>query len=424
MPKRQNILYLVHRVPFPPDKGDRIRNFNLLRFLAQRCDVHLACLADEPVSDRTRTTLAEICACTAIVPVQRGRRWVAAAWSFARGATVTEGVFASLPLCNLVSGWARRVKFDAVVVSASSMVPYLQTPELRDVPAIIDLVDVDSQKWSDYAESSRGVKRWLYRTESRRLRRLERGLPGWSRAVTLVSEAEADILRRFCVPGTVRAVSNGVDLDYFRPSNDVAQPETCVFVGALDYHPNIEGACWFCHEVWPSIRARRPAARIALVGRRPAPAILRLAEIPGVDVVGQVPDVRPHVACATITVVPLRIARGVQNKVLEAMAMARPVVTSPQGLDGIAASDGVHLLTAATPAQWVETVTGLFNDAGRRVSLGAAAREFVEQHHEWNRCLTGFANLLGIADDRAEGTATCDGRRVIPTESPVMEVCV
>src|SRR5262249_31571633 len=150
------------------------------------------------------------------------------------------------------------------------------------------------------------------------------------RAVTLVSEAEADLYRTFCAPGEVHAATNGVDLDYFRPQPRQAAEQACVFVGALDYRPNVDAACWFCGEVWPEVPRRRPRAQVWLVGRRPTAAVQRLGEVPGVCVVGQVPDVRPYVARAALAVVPLRIARGVQNKVLEAMAMARPVVASPQ----------------------------------------------------------------------------------------------
>src|SRR5262249_47011580 len=157
---------------------------------------------------------------------------------------------------------------------------------------------------------------WLYRREGQRLRRLEEALPAWTGAVTLVSEAEADLYRSFCTPGRVETVANGVDLDYFQPQ-ECAAPKGCVFVGALDYRPNVEAARWFCRGVWPQLRRREPGLTLALVGRRPAPAVEALAEVPGVEVVGQVPDVRPYVARAAVAVVPLRIARGVQNKVLE-----------------------------------------------------------------------------------------------------------
>jgi sugar transferase (PEP-CTERM/EpsH1 system associated) len=277
------------------------------------------------------------------------------------------------------------------------MVPYLRLPELRAVPAVIDVMDVDSQKWFDYAAATRGPRAWLFRTEGRRLRRLEQALPAWARAVTLVGAAEAALYREFCAPGEVRAVTNGVDLDYFRPGPQAEGP-ACVFVGALDYLPNVDAAEWFCREVWPTVLRRRPEAKFLLVGRRPAPAVQRLAALPGVEVVGQVPDVRPHVARAAVTVVPLRIARGIQNKALESLAMAKPTVVSPPTLAGLKAEPGVHLLCASSPAEWAAAVLRLFDDRDLCRRLGEAGRRYVEENHHWDRCLGPFADLLGLPE--------------------------
>jgi sugar transferase (PEP-CTERM/EpsH1 system associated) len=284
------------------------------------------------------------------------------------------------------------------------MVPYLRGPALRGTPALIDLVDVDSQKWLDYAATSRGPWAWLYRTEGRRLRSLERGLPDWARAVTLVSEAEVRLYHGLREGGPVHAVTNGVDLEYFRPT-PVVDEDGCVFVGALDYRPNVEGACWFCREVWPGVRRRHPAATLRLVGRRPTAAVRRLAEFEGVEVVGQVPDVRPYLNRAAVAVVPLLLARGVQNKVLEALAMGKAVVSSPQALQGVRAEPGVHLVSASTPGSWVEAVSRLLGDRGERLRLGEAGRRFVEERHHWERCLEPLGALLGLdAAGDAPGT--------------------
>ncbi|MBI3462713.1 MAG: sugar transferase, partial [Planctomycetes bacterium] len=210
MTTKKNILYLVHRVPYPPDKGDRIRTFNLLRFLARRANVYVACLADEPVSQDTVATIQELTANLAIVPIGRWSRCVRALASAASGRTVSEGAFSSPGLQDVVRRWSGEFRFHAVLASSSSMVPYLRIPELADVPAVVDLIDVDSQKWLDYAASSRWPRAWLYRMEGRRLRQLERGLPEWAQAVTLVSDAEVDLYREFCLPGQIRAVPNGV----------------------------------------------------------------------------------------------------------------------------------------------------------------------------------------------------------------------
>src|SRR5688500_18518073 len=218
MSTRNQLLYLVHRVPHPPNRGDRIRSYHILRHLAERYDVHLATLADEPVAAPTRRELDRLCVQVAIEPVTRVR-WARAAGSLLRGHTATEGLFQSPALSRTIRHWARSTRFDVALAFCSSMVQYLDCPELDGVPAIVDLVDVDSQKWFDYAARSRGLRRAVFQLEGRRLRRLEQSLPDRARAIMLVSQAEADLYQSFCPTGRAVAVPNGVDLDYFRPSD-------------------------------------------------------------------------------------------------------------------------------------------------------------------------------------------------------------
>jgi len=186
-------------------------------------------------------------------------------------------------------------------------------------------------------------------------------------------------------------------LEYFFPSPTRQQGSnsslagasgsSCIFVGAMDYLPNIDAAVWFARDIWPAIRAKHPDAEFRIVGRKPAPEVQRLADLPGVNLIGQVPDVRPFVAESTVAVVPLRLARGIQNKVLEAMAMGKAVISAPPALAALKAVPGSHLLSASTPDDWVNEVSGLFSDANRCHELGAAARRFVEEHHHWETCL-------------------------------------
>jgi sugar transferase (PEP-CTERM/EpsH1 system associated) len=392
-PATPDLLYLVHRVPYPPDKGDRIRAYHVLRKLTQFARVHLACLADEPVPEETRSVLANLCARLAIQPLAGGWRKLRMLAALASGRTVTEGAFESPRLRAVVQEWARTTPFAAAVASASSMVPYLRLPGLAKVAAVVDLVDVDSEKWLDYAAESRGPAAWLYRLEAHRLRRLEQDLPRWARAVTLVSEAEADLYRRFCASGRVEAISNGVDLEYFHP-RQVPAEQGLVFTGALDYRPNIDGVCWFCQEIWPKVRAACPDLIVSLIGRNPVRAVQRLGCLPGVEVVGPVPDVRPHVAAAAAVIAPLRIARGIQNKVLEALAMAKAVIVSPQALEGLQARPGIHLLSAVSPAEWIDAIHNLLSNAARRQALGREGRRYVEEQHSWDQRLQPFEALL------------------------------
>jgi FkbM family methyltransferase len=226
------------------------------------------------------------------------------------------------------------------------------------------------------------------------VRRLEAGLPAEFRAVMLVSPAEAELYRRFAQPGRIEAIRNGVDLDYFQPEPAIEETN-CVFVGALDYRPNVDGIVWFCREVWPGIQRRKPQTKLYLVGRRPSKAVQQLAQQPGVVLIGQVADVRPYVSRAAVVVVPLRLARGLQNKVLEALAQGKAVVASPPALAALETEAGVHLLTASAPVEWEAAVLRLLDDAELRQRLGTAGRRYVENHHAWQTCLQPFAELLG-----------------------------
>lgn len=409
---KPNLLYLVHRVPFPPNRGDRIRSCHLLRFLAGYAKVHLACLADEPLEPGTEEALGRLCETVAIVPLGRRGRWFQAVRHVASGRTATEGLFHSDSLRKVVGSWARTVDFEAAVVFCSSMVQYLDAPELASVPTIVDLVDVDSQKWFDYAGAAGGLKRWLFRLEGRRLRALERSLPERFRAITLVSEAEAEIYRGIVSNTRTLGISNGVDLDYFSPMSvsEAEDPNVCVFVGALDYRANVEGLRWFCGEVWPGLHKSNPDLRLELVGRSPVPAVTRLGRIPGVHLVGAVDDVRGYLARAAVAIAPLQIARGIQNKVLEAMAMSRPVVASPEALEGLAVEVETHVCRASSPAEWQAHLLRLHGQSDERRRLGYRARQYVERHHSWNACLAPFEGLLGWESGRSS-PSTAQPRR-------------
>jgi sugar transferase (PEP-CTERM/EpsH1 system associated) len=396
-------LFLAHRVPFPPDKGDRIRTYHVLRRLSRRGPVDLACLADEPLAPGAEEALAGLCRRVAVVGHGSRLRWLRAAGGWLLGGSLSEGVFWSPELARVLRSWAGSTSYAGVVASASSLAGYLDLAGLRGTPAVVDMMDVDSQKWRDYADKHLGPKRFVYASEAARVKRLERRLAGRARALVVVSEAEAALLRAFCPPEVVHAIPNGVDLDYFAPADEPG--DGCVFVGALDYWPNADAAVWFCREVWPLVRQRRPDAVVRLVGRRPAPEVCRLAELEGVEVVGQVPDVRPSVARSAVVIAPLRVARGIQNKVLEGMAMARPVVASPQALQGLGRRDDLPVLEARDPAEWAGHLAALLADPSRRRELGRAGRRYVEERHAWEATLVPLVEML---HGRPAGAASGD----------------
>lgn len=409
MPDRPNILFLTHRVPHPPNRGDRIRSWNILRFLAERANIHLACLTDEPISESSQQELHRLCQRVAIEPLSGTRRWMNGVWSLARGSSATEGLFQSARLSEQIQQWASTIPFDSVLVFCSSMFQFVRSLEFQAIPVVVDLVDVDSEKWLNYADSAAFPKSLLYRLEAKRVRQLEIEIAQSSKAVTLVSEEEVKLFRQFCPKKNVHAIGNGVDLDYFHPAPPEYQkrerdkPFKLIFVGVLDYRANLEGLRWFCKEVWPEARKQIPSIELDLVGRRPGDAVRQLAALPGINLIGEVEDVRPYVWHADIVIAPLTIARGIQNKVLEAMAMVKPVLATPQAVEGTGAIAGKHLLAAELAQDWIDVIVELSNRLDMNLPLAEAARNYVLNECTWEEQL---ALLLPLLEVGAAGMTT------------------
>ena len=389
------ILYVTHRVPWPPDRGDRIRTWNVLKFLAGRASVDLACLADEPASDDTLRELRKVTNQLAVIPHSGCGRYVCGAISMLRGRTVTEGLFESPALSSALREWSRGTTYDAVLASSSGIARYLFPPCVTaDTKRWVDLIDVDSQKWLDYAKNASFPMSLVYRTEGHRLRNVECRLAETCDRLMVVSEAERDLFLSFCSTDRISAVSNGVDYEYFAPQSDVTpEAHSCAFVGVMNYKPNAEAAIWFARNVWPEIHQRYPEAKFYVVGKSPTKDVRALQSIGGIVVTGSVPDVRPWLLRSTCAVVPLRIARGVQNKVLEAMACGRPVICSSEPLKGLAAEPGVHLLKADFAAEWVTSISRVFDNKQLQLELGGAAFDWVRQHYSWDSALAMLNEL-------------------------------
>ena len=387
---RPRVLYVTHRVPFPPDRGDRIRTWNILKFLAKRADVDLACLAEEPVSADTRRTLEEMTVQLALVPHSACSRYAAGALSMICGRTATEGLFFSFHLRRILQQWSRQQRYDALLASSSGVARYVLPPVVRSTGHVwIDLIDVDSRKWVDYASASRFPVSAVYNCEGRRLQFLEKRLNETENVdrLLVVTTAERELFGTFCSNERVQVVSNGVDAEYFAPSHTLAENHSCVFVGVMDYRPNVDGVCWFVQDVWPRLKQKYPRAFFNIVGRSPVPEVCALESVDGVHVAGQVDDVRPWLYQARCAVAPMRIARGVPNKVLEAMSCGRPVVCSPSPLKGLRVESGLHVLSARSADEWIRQIGSVFDDDCRAVELGVAASAWVQTNHCWEDCL-------------------------------------
>jgi len=404
----KRLLFIAHRLPFPPDKGERVRAYRQLKALAGHFRITLAALLHGRAGTAEAAEgLGPFCQELLLAPGGGAAGRLRSGLALLTGRSATEGYFRSRRLGRAIRRAAAGREFDVAVGTCSSMLEALLTAPARS--RVMDLIDVDSAKWAGYADAVGASRRWLYRLEGRRVARLERRAVTRCDAVALVSAAEADALadaEAGVADGAggagVLAVGNGVDLDYFTPPAEAAGEAgpSVVFTGTMDYRPNAEGVCRFVRDVWPGVRAGRPEATFAIVGRSPTRAVRALAAVPGVRVTGAVPDVRPFLSAAAVAVAPLQIARGLQNKVLEAMAMARPVVATPAALEGLDVRIGRDVLAAEMPEAWRAALTDLLADPGRRDALGQRARRCVETHYTWAARLAPLVDLCRRLADR------------------------
>lgn len=404
-------LFLSHRIPYPPDKGDKIRSYHFLKHLCAHGEVHLCCLMDDPADARHIPRLEAMCASVTAVPLNRRLKRLASLANLATGEAMSLAYFGSRRLRTQVDALLAGGGIDLVFGYSSVMAGYVgeRRPGARP-PLVVDFVDVDSEKWRQYGERFTGPLGWLYRREARTLAAFERRAAGWCDRVLLVSEGEAALLREWAPGARIDAVPNGVDLDYFRPGDTPAAPlgggPALVFTGAMDYWPNVDAVCWFADEVFPKIRAAVPGAEFHIVGSSPVPAVRRLADPGrGIRVTGRVPDVRPYLEAADLVVTPMRFGRGVQNKVVEAMAMAKAVVTTPLGLEGIAAAPGDEVVVAEGVEDFARACADLLGERGgdRRRAVGKAARAWVERAYTWERSLMRLDGLLAEVRAQAGG---------------------
>lgn len=394
---RQDLLLLVHRIPFPPNKGDKIRSYHLLKFLAARYRVHLGTFVDDADDWQHVPAVEALCASSHFVrlgPLQGRLRSLGA---LATGGSLSRGFYRDAGMRAWVDRTVAAHGIQRLMMFSSVMAQYAEAhPGTRRV---IDFCDVDSDKWRQYAEKKSFPMNLLYRHEAGRLLAYERAIAASFDASLFVSAPEADLFRQLAPESAARIgfFNNGVDTEYFNPAISHSSPfadgeQALVFTGAMDYWPNVDAVQWFADQVLPLVLAQAPQARFYIVGARPSAAVQALASRPGIVVTGTVPDVRPYLAHAHAAVAPLRIARGIQNKVLEAMAMGRPVVASPQAFEGIQAVRGQDLLVADAPADYAAAVLGLL--AAPVPALGRAARECVVRHYSWSAHLSSIETRL------------------------------
>ena len=390
MTNRPHILMVTHRFPYPPDRGDRIRTWHLLDELTGHADVSLACLSDEPIHVANWEVVYRRVRKLTIHPLGKNAAISGLAQSFKTGRSVTEQMFYSAAMHRTIREWAEDAEFDAALAVCSSTARYLE--DLPIARRVVDLIDVDSRKWADYAAHASGLRRWVYQREAGKLAQYEKELAQqYELAVTC--DREAQILAEIAPGANLTVARNGAAGDQGKMIAGRCEP-TVVFTGMLDYKPNVDGLAWFVNEVWPNVMAEMPGARFDIVGRGAGRTVKTLAATPGVKLVGAVDDTQPYLEQARVAVAPLHIARGVQNKALQAMAAARPVVATAEVRAGLAVDGHCPCIVPESTAQWSKTLIELLSHAPLASALGARGRLFIEQHYEWSHTLGPLLAVL------------------------------
>jgi sugar transferase (PEP-CTERM/EpsH1 system associated) len=386
------LLLLCHRIPYPPNKGDKIRAYHLLKFLAEHYDVHLGSFIDDPLDWKYISDVDAICKSTHFVKLDPLQAKIKCLKGFFSGQALSVPYYNSKSLENWVGTAVKTHNIKKAMVVSSVMAQFLANPALQLDRKIIDIVDIDSDKWMQYSAMKTWPMSWVYQREARTLLEYEKEAVNCFDTSFFVSSAEAEMFKSKVgdLQDKVSFYNNGVDNDYFSLSGNLPNPysltkKPIVFTGAMDYWPNIDAVKWFVKEVFPTLYRNNPALTFYIVGSNPSDDVLQLAKIDGVVVTGRVEDIRPYIEYSYICVAPMRVARGIQNKVLEAMAMEKAVVVSTMGLEGINAKDGLEVLVADSAEDFINTISKMQESKIDRI--GTAARMRVKKDFNWSQSL-------------------------------------
>ena len=376
------LLCLTPRLPYPPDRGDRLRAFNIIKRLSSEHELHLLSFIASDGERRHAEALATYCRSVQVVPLSPRRSAATVALNAWRRLPLQALYYRSAAMQHLVDETLRRQRFDAAYIHLFRMAPYLA--EQRDLYRIVDLTDVISSELARSMAYRGAASRLVYKVERPRIARYEREVAQQFEEVWLVSEHDRQLLAAQCPDANIRVVPNGVELATFHPTGQPAEPNSLLFTGHMRVFHNIDAATFLAREILPLVRRQIPNCTLTLAGADPGPEVQALAAQPGVTVAGFVPDLNEALNRAAVFVAPLRFAAGVQNKVLEAMAAGRPVVTTSIVNQGLGAQPGRDLLIADDAATITSQIVGLLHDQALCERIGAAGREFVSQRFSWD----------------------------------------
>ena len=421
--KKPALLFLAHRIPFPPNKGDKIRSFNLLKSLARDYRIYLGAFVDDNEDWQYEAELRKYCAEVFLLGIQNRQKYRTFT-AFFKNEALSLPYYRHTRLKSWVDEKIQTEQLTRVFVYSSAMAQYVQGPAYQDMHRIIDFVDVDSEKWREYSRRRNWPMKWLYRREADRMLHFDRAIAAEFDASIFVSAHEAAVFKELAPESKqhVSFINNGVDSHYFSAEHESSNPypsdsQVLVFTGAMDYWANVDAVTWFAEKVFPQVQHQIPTAYFYIVGARPSEKVKKLAVNKHIHVTGAVKDIRPYLAHAKVAVAPMRIARGVQNKVLEAMAMAKPVVATSAAMEGIPSVAGQPICDHEK--DFIEACVRLLNEGDQR-ELGTKGRQNVLQEFNWDQNLLKLEELLG--DRSAQPGISTENNKTLDEAMSVGEV--
>lgn len=394
------LLMLVHRIPYPPNKGDKIRSFNLLKALSEHYSIHLGCFVDDPYDMQFRSELNKWCAQVYCLRQSKLLAKLVGLTGFISGKPITLPYYFSYRMASWVRQQLQQFSIEHVLVYSSSMAQYVDSERYQHLNRLIDFVDIDSDKWAQYAQKKQGIPKWFFQREARLLQRYEISTCQQFNKSFFVSDDEAADFKALLNDRDkprVRSLLNGVDVHYFNaqpydaPAEMSLPARYLVFTGAMDYHANVDAVLWFCNNVWPTLKTAQPDLHFVIVGGNPTAEVKALSKNDGIIVTGRVKDVRPYIQHALFSVAPMLIARGIQNKVLEAMAMDKAVVCTSMAMEGINAPASPATPIADDAAGFIQACQSLLIHPLDHIGN----RDWIVSHFTWHDTLKPLPSYFG-----------------------------
>ncbi|MGH9471232.1 MAG: glycosyltransferase [Terriglobales bacterium] len=376
----------------PPTRGGQIRTLEMLRRLARHHEIHYValsrgdashsaeyCFRAYPIEHRTR-------------PQSRAMAGAMALRGLGSRYPVAVGRYRSEKMRCQIASLCRTYKFDAVV--CDFLAPALNMPDLEI--CVLFQHNVEAMIWKRHAANAPDpIRRWYLRGQAARMAVIESEVCRAVRSVIAVSEADAELMRKLYQPRRIDAIGTGVDIDYFRPPASAPARSGLVFVGAMDWLPNSDGVVWFVREVLPLIHREEPDCQVIFAGRQPGKQLLALASTDArIQVTGTVPDIRPYLWGAAVSIVPLHVGGGTRLKIFESMAAGLPVVSTSVGAEGLPVRDGIEIRIADNAQAFADGCLGLLQDAKLRRAITAAASELIQSRFSWETVAKDFERLL------------------------------